>query len=265
MKIISVYGCPYEDYKGQILELSVTLNDGESVSIGDVVSIEMMDDSLLEAEIKIINPKLAGDFSLVSQYAAERVASGEFGMSDNMEQSVEGPCATTLVVLDVPYHEVKTDGNIRTKELIEEMRAMICLSPFKELHCGCKSIHEFVQEGYSVPDQVIKYLKTTQPYIMSPGIYDHPFKPGEKLLGPYMYTDGKYYWDRDLWKYVLKYHVTLPQEFVDHAMSKKGSEFIEQWMKEQASWSNEIQNMKAQEGMLCLLPDNAGDMDLEDF
>jgi hypothetical protein len=57
---------------------------------------------------------------------------------------------------------------------------------------GTKSIYDYVKEGYSVSNQVIEYLKTTKPFYMSPGIYDHPFRPGVELLGPYTYTDGKY-------------------------------------------------------------------------
>jgi hypothetical protein len=31
----------------------------------------------------------------------------------------------------------------------------------------------------------------------------------------------------DTWKYVLKYHVTLPKEFIDHVMSEEGIAFME--------------------------------------
>ncbi len=147
----------------------------------------------------------------------------------------------------------------------EDMRQMICLTPYKELRCGDKSIYDFVQDDYTVPDQVIAYLRTTQPFLMSPGIYKHPFKPEMKLLGPYMYTDGKYYWDRDTWKYVAKYHVTLPQEFIDHVMSEEGVAFIERFIDKSNSWSGIIKKWKEQPGSLCLLPDDAGEVELEKF
>ncbi len=123
---------------------------------------------------------------------------------------------------------------------MDEMEEMICLSPFKELRCGDESIYDFVQEDYTVPNRVIAYLRTTQPYLMSPGIYTHPFKPEKRLCGPYMYTDGKYYWDRDTWKYVVKYHVTLPQAFIAHVMSEEGMAFIEHFMDRSDSWSDKI-------------------------
>ena len=77
------------------------------------------------------------------------------------------------------------------------MQEMICVSPYRELRFGNESIFDHVQGNYSVPDRVIAYLRTTQPYLMSPGIYKHPFKPETDLLGPYLYTYGKYCWDRD--------------------------------------------------------------------
>ena len=145
------------------------------------------------------------------------------------------------------------------------MQGMVCVSPYIELLFGSESIHDHVQDGFSVPERVIAYLRTTQPYLMSPGVYEHPFKPGIRLLGPYLYTDGKYYWDRDTWKYVVKYHVTLPQDFIDHVMSDEGKAYIEKFGVQPASWTGIIENWKEQKNTLCLLPTDAGDISLEDF
>ena len=46
-----------------------------------------------------------------------------------------------IVVKDVPYHEVKTDEEIARRKFLEEQKKMKCLSPFKELHFGDKSIY----------------------------------------------------------------------------------------------------------------------------
>lgn len=265
MEIIFVSGCPYEDYKGQVLHLHVRLDDGEVIHLGDTISIEMMDDSFMDAEVKLIDPKYAGDYAWITKKAAERVKSGEYGMSEQRVMKAEGPGTADLVVLDVPYHEVKTEEEIRSRKAIERLRSMICVSPFKEIRLGRESIYEHVQKGYTVPDKVIAYLRTTKPYLLSPGIYDHPFKPGERLLGPYTYTDGKHYWDRDTWKYVLKYHVTLPQEFIDYVMSDEGDAFIERFIDESDSWSNAIKRWKKRKGFICFLLDNAGEIELKDF
>jgi len=119
--------------------------------------------------------------------------------------------------------------------------------------------------GYSVPYKVIAYLRTTKPYMMCPGIYEHPFKPGKELLGPYFYTDGKYFWDRDMWKYVVKYHVTLPEDFIDYIMSGAGDDFLESFYSHPDSWSGTIKKWKNEERGLCLLPDDTGNIDLSDF
>ena len=100
---------------------------------------------------------------------------------------------------------------------------------------------------------------------MSPGIYEHPFKPGYRLLGPYQYTDDKFSWDRDTWKYVVKYGLTLPQEFIDHVLSPAGIQFLEEFRRTTPSWEGVICSWKDQAGTLCLLPDNAGNEDLENF
>jgi len=54
----------------------------------------------------------------------------------------------------------------------------ISITPYKELHDGDESIHKHTQDGYAVPNKVIIYLQTTVPFMMSPGIYNHPFKIG---------------------------------------------------------------------------------------
>ena len=65
-----------------MINLHVWLKSGEKLCLGETVPIEMMDGSFRNVEIKIINPKYAGDFAWVSQKAAAKVKSGEFGMSD---------------------------------------------------------------------------------------------------------------------------------------------------------------------------------------
>lgn len=65
---------------------------------------------------------------------------------------------------------------------------------------------------------------------------------------------------------MVKYHVTLPQEFIDHVMSDEGTEFLKQCELDGNSWSGRIKDWKnSEENGLCLLSDDAGDMGLEDF
>ena len=53
MEILSVASCPYEDYEGQVLHLYTKLDEGEVVHLGDTISIEMMDDSFMDAKVSL--------------------------------------------------------------------------------------------------------------------------------------------------------------------------------------------------------------------
>lgn len=265
MKINFVTGCPYEDKEGEILNLHVQLEKGESISLGDTIDILMMDDSYLQREVKIINPQKAGDYAIVSQKMAGKVQADECRPSKKRQTYVEGDCTCELVVMNVPYHEVKTDENIRAREAFEELQQRMCITPYAELNLGEDSILEHTKAGYRVQDKVIRYLQLGEAYMMCLGIYNHPFKADTQLLGPYTYSDGYYYWDRDTWKYVLKYGLVLPQEFIEYVMSDEGTEFIEQHIKDEDEWSLAIKQWKQSENGLCLLPDDAGNIALEDF
>ena len=72
------------------------------------------------------------------------------------------------------------------------MGNIINITPYKELHLGEKSIYDYIDKKKAIYKNVINYLKTEKTYLMSPGLYVHPFKPEIQLLGPYLYTDGKY-------------------------------------------------------------------------
>ena len=146
-----------------------------------------------------------------------------------------------------------------------EKKMPIILTPYKEIKFGELSIYDFVQEGYTVPEKVIAYLQTKKPYIMSPGIYNHPFKEGETLFGPYLYTDGKYAWDRDTWKYVVKYHLTLPEDFIEHVMSEEGNVFLESCHYGADSWYQAFEESFADKPHMNFLPEDAGDVKLDEF
>ncbi|MGI6177572.1 MAG: hypothetical protein ACOYJO_03840 [Eubacterium sp.] len=68
-----------------------------------------------------------------------------------------------------------------------------------------------------------------------------------------------------MWKYIVKYHVTVPQEFIEHVLSDEGVKFLELFAKEADPWSEVIKKWKNKEGILCFLPDDAGDIELENF
>jgi len=148
---------------------------------------------------------------------------------------------------------------------INEKKNVISLTPYKEIKGGSLSIYDYVEEGYTAPEKVIRYLRTTKAYAMSSGMYQHPFNSEKTLLGPYLYTDGRYCWDRDTWKYVVKYGLKLPEEFVEYVMTGGGDEFLDTYAESHLSWKKIIADMKFGEEMGRLYPEDAGDIDIEEF
>lgn len=256
----------YQDCDERLDTLDIYLEEGERIAVGDVLDIPMMDGSTIQREVKALNPHAAGDFAPISDAIARGVAEGRYRTSKSPVTSIEGPAALCQPILeDVPFNEVLSTENMDRKEFYERRAKMFCLTPFKELHLGRESIYDWVEEGYSVPVKVIAYLKTTEPDMMSPGVYEHPFIPGKRLLGPYCYTDGHYWWDRDTWKYVTKYHVRLPQEFVDFVMSGAGDEFARTHIPYARSWFETIESNYGDEPHANFLPQDAGDINIDQF
>lgn len=237
------------DAREQVV-ISIRLEAGESLAVGDEINIEMIDETHIIRKI----------LSIRQWHLLENSKRGKWITVD----SIEGNCCGEVTVEHVPSGRIQTTSMPSHKER-KRLRSMICLTPYKEIHGGKLSIYDFVEVGYTVPDKVIAYLKTTKPFVMSPGIYDHPFIKGKRLLGPYKYTDDIYYWDRDTWKYVVKYGLKLEEKFIDHVMSDEGTKFIEEYIDNSESWSNTIKQWKKDGGFLCFLPDDAGNNELEEF
>lgn len=147
------------------------------------------------------------------------------------------------------------------------MEGMISITPYRELLFGEKSIYDFISKDKKIDGDVINYLKTENAYLMSPGIYPHPFKPGMQLLGPYIYTDGTYCWDRDTWKYAVKYGLEIPDFFIAHVKSTAGKQFFGDYSRNHnLTWKKIISGEEAaRKNSLVLLPHDAGDIDFADF
>lgn len=154
--------------------ITILADEGERISVGDSVQIELTDESFTEKTIVSMRrwcyPKGAkrGKWKHVNY-----IENGE-----NAEATIENIRSSTIQTTSVPSHVER-----------KKWTRMICLTPFKEIHGGNESIYDYVEKGYSVPDKVIAYLRTAKPFLASPGIYEHPFKEGVTLLGPYLYTD----------------------------------------------------------------------------
>lgn len=70
---------------------------------------------------------------------------------------------------------------------------------------------------------------------------------------------------RDAWKYVLKYHVKLPQDFIEHVMSDEGTAFLEKARQNKDSWYQQVEEIEEGNSHINLLPRDGGDVSLEDF
>ena len=228
--------------------LSIKTDKNETILVGQMIPIELTDETTIEREIKAIRQWKEG----------RRNKRGQWVSVD----SVPGGQSCEVEVYDI-------DGQVQTTSMpspaeMRRLEAMKNVMPFKEIKGGEESIYDHIDENFVAPQKVIAYLQTTQPHLVCMGLYKHPFKD-TILSGPYWYTDGEYYWDRDAWKYVLKYHVTLPQDFIDKVMSEEGTAFLEKCAQSNNSWSKIIGDWKKQPNPLCLMPDDAGDLSLEDF
>ncbi len=245
MEITFAVVSAYDDTH-QILTLKA--DSGETIRVGQKISIMLTDETYEEHEI-------------VSMRIWELKPNAKKGKWIDVEAISDGQSC------EVDIYGIK--GIVQTTSMpspaeMRRLAAMINVMPYKEIDGGEESIYDHIDETFSVPEKVIAYLQTTEPHMVCMGLYKHPFKDMQ-LCGPYWYTDGEYYWDRDAWKYVLKYHVTLPQSFIDKVMSDKGTDFLEKVAASDDSWRKRIQEMKERPNTLCLMPDNAGDYSLDDF
>lgn len=76
---------------------------------------------------------------------------------------------------------------------------------------------------------------------------------------------GRFWWDRNYWKYAAKYYVMIPQEFVEHVISGTGDKLLESHATDTSSWSDRIEEHCRNTPHGNFLPKSAGNLDLKDF
>lgn len=227
-----------------IILLSIEPEGDEVVCPGDEIDVPLLDGSRVTRSVEWIMPRFVS-------YKRIEISKIMVGMNGE------------IAVRAVEPNDVASAENIYRATHPRPSR--VCITPYKELMFGDESIYDFVDPSFSMPDKVIKYLQTTEPWVMSPGIYDHPFKKGVRLLGPYISADDVYCWDSNTWKYVVKYHLTLPQDFIDHVLSDKGTLFLERATKRNGSWHDRINELAGDGPQLDLLPADDDDISLDEF
>ena len=60
MNYIDFSGCPYENNPNELMLLDAELERGETLTLGDILKIEPMDDSFIKREVLVIDPKRIG-------------------------------------------------------------------------------------------------------------------------------------------------------------------------------------------------------------
>lgn len=66
---------------------------------------------------------------------------------------------------------------------------------------------------------LVQYLRSGVPYIVSPGVVRDVLDGSGPIGSGTILTDGEWAWPDTLAHYVERYHVSLPDVFVDHATS----------------------------------------------
>ena len=194
--------------------IKVETDENEVLHVGDEITIQLLDRSFVKREIYHIEiDKQIKGFIWPRGVATDSIGNGEIG---------------NLFIERTYFIHYEEGMSFETYE--NEMR-LIDLTPYKEILCGSGSIYDNTEDGYSVPDKVILYLRTNDNWMASPGMYEHPFIKDRILFGPYISSDDIYDWERDTWKYVLKYGLKLPQSFIDYVMSDEGTKYIEDFAK----------------------------------
>jgi hypothetical protein len=91
---------------------------------------------------------------------------------------------------------------------------------FRELSYGRNSdpsIKDSIRaKGLEDEDKIAGYLAHGVPGCVSPGVTFDGLNPGPPIGSLSILTDGKYSWFSDLVYYLQRYHIELPEEFVNH-------------------------------------------------
>ena len=236
--------------------LTIKTDKGETIRVGQKISIMVTDENIIEHIV---------EHEIASMHIWKSDSDGKRGNWIDVESVSNGQsCEADVYGIEGYVQTTETPSPEEMRAERERLAAMINVMPYKEINGGDESIYDHIDGNFVVPEKVIAYLQTTQPHLVCMGLYKHPFKD-MLLCGPYWYTDGEYFWDRDAWKYVIKYHVTLPQNFIDKVMSEEGTAFLEKCAESDESWAKKIKELKESPDTLCFMPENADDYSLDDF
>lgn len=136
--------------------------------------------------------------------------------------------AFSFAILDDSFADItsRCDANLDYLFGARLKRPLVPVGFFRELKHGDKSgssIHESVGATGSLTERRIAvYLREAPILLHAVGPVSDVLNPkGDFICAPNIHTDGVYAWPEDLAFYVERYHVALPQEFLEHLASAK--------------------------------------------
>lgn len=120
------------------------------------------------------------------------------------------------------------------------------------------------KEGYQVPDKVIAYLCAGRSKGAVAHLMQHPFK-SDKSISCHRYGDEMYTWYKDTWKFVVKYGLQLPKEFIDKVMSLESDIYFQNMIHILYGDKPLLEKHKQSLGYKCFLPSHSQLKELKDF
>ncbi|WP_411143417.1 hypothetical protein [Streptomyces sp. x-80] len=84
-------------------------------------------------------------------------------------------------------------------------------------------LQDFTREtGEPDEDQIVQYLRAGEELFSAMGTVGDILGSDERILGgDSVFTDGEWIWRGDLWFYLGRYHVRLPDEFVTRVREQR--------------------------------------------
>ncbi|MPM39743.1 hypothetical protein SDC9_86377 [bioreactor metagenome] len=82
------------------------------------------------------------------------------------------------------------------------------------------SIMELIHKPIKEKEKVLRYMKKCHVDAVAPAIVHDVINPENRIPNLFLMSDGTYGWRSDVIYYVEKYDMALPEEFVQHVLSK---------------------------------------------
>ncbi len=82
------------------------------------------------------------------------------------------------------------------------------------------SIHDLINKPIPEKEKVLRYMKKCRVDAVAPARLRDVIHPENKIADLFLMSDDTYGWRSDVIYYVEKYDMALPEEFVQHVLSR---------------------------------------------